>query len=287
MLLHRPEAAVIEPLEAAIGQEAPSPLPEALAPPGRRIDLNCDMGEGFGAYRMGADVALMPLISSANIACGFHAGDPLVMEATVALATRHGVAVGAHPGFYDLRGFGRRAIIASASEVEADVLYQIGALVAFATAHGAPLVHVKPHGALYNQAAIDPVLAKAIARGVARFSNRLILVGLAGSEPMQQAADAEGLRFAPEAFADRTYNPDSTLQSRRFEGSLITDPAKAAAQAVRIARDGLVIAHDGTRVPVAAETICVHGDNPRAVEIVRAVREALIEGGLQVASFNA
>jgi len=247
-----------------------------------RIDLNCDLGESFGAYTIGDDEALLPLITSANIACGYHAGDPQVMARTVRLAVQHGVAVGAHPGFPDLMGFGRRAMQLTAEEIETCVLYQVGALAAFARAAGVPLVHVKPHGALYNLAAGDAAIAAAIARGVASFSRDLIFVGLAGSQAMAEAAQSAGLRFAAEAFADRLYNPDGTLQSRRIAGSLITDPARAAAQAVRIARDGLVLAHDGTQVAIHADTLCLHGDNPAALANAQAVRQALAAAGIEV-----
>jgi UPF0271 protein len=251
-----------------------------------RIDLNCDMGESFGAYKIGSDEALMPLISSANVACGFHAGDPLVADRTVAMAVENHVAVGAHPGYPDLRGFGRRAIQATPEEVEADILYQVGALAAIARAHGTELVHVKPHGAVYLQAVGDPELSRAMARGVARFSRELIFVGLATSPTMREAAEAEGLRFGGEAFADRAYNPDGTLQSRRIAGSVITDPELVARQAVSIARDGIVEAHDGSRVELKAETLCLHGDNPSALENARAVRQALKEGGVEVRSLR-
>src|SRR6185436_5418614 len=173
------------------------------------------MGEGFGAYELGADAELLAHVTSANIACGFHAGDPQVIDRTVGLAVRAGVAVGAHPSHHDLRGFGRRPIPADPREIETDVLYQIGALLAFARAHGATLVHVKPHGALYNQAAVDATVASAIARGVARAGRELVLVGLATTAVMRQSAEAEGLRFAAEAFADRRYEADGTLQSRK------------------------------------------------------------------------
>jgi len=245
------------------------------------IDLNCDMGESFGAYTIGADEALMPLITSANIACGFHAGDPLVLDRTVALAKRHGVAVGAHPGFPDLAGFGRRNMQLSQGEIENSVLYQIGALAAFCRAHDAPLVHVKAHGALYNMAAGDAGIAGAIARGIARFDRGLVMVGLASSRAMAEAAAAENLTFAREAFADRVYNPDGTLQARRIPGALITDPGRAANQAVDIAQ-GFVIAHDGTRVPIDAQTICLHGDNPAALANAQAMRRALADAGVQV-----
>lgn len=183
------------------------------------IDLNCDMGESFGRYALGHDEAIMPFITSANIACGFHAGDPLVMAKTVALAVRHGVAVGAHPGYPDLQGFGRRSMDLSPDEVESIVLYQVGALAGFARAAGAELAHVKPHGALYNQAATDRASAQAIARDVARFSKNLILVGLAGSVLIEAGVEA-GLRVANEGFPDRAYNPDGTLTSRRMPGAV-------------------------------------------------------------------
>lgn len=246
------------------------------------IDLNADMGESFGAWSMGADAELLACVSSANIACGFHAGDPRVMERTVGLAVRAGVAVGAHPGFADLRGFGRRPMAVDAGEVEADVLYQVGALLAFARAHGTDLTHVKPHGALYNQAAGDEALARAVARGVRRAGDRLVLVGLASSQAMRRAAEAEGLRFAAEAFADRRYNPDGTLQPRRIPGAVIVDPDVAAAQALRIAREGRVPGPDGTNILVRADTLGLHGDGPGAVEIARAVRRALDEAGIRV-----
>ena len=250
------------------------------------IDLNGDVGEAFGIYQAGNDEALMPFLTSANIACGFHAGDPQTMDRTVALAKRHGVAVGAHPGYADLRGFGRRPMEASPAEVEADVLYQIASLAGFARAHGTELIHVKAHGALYNQAATDPSLAGAIARAVARFSRELVLVGLATSRTMREAAEAEKVRFAGEAFADRVYNPDGMLQSRKVVGSVITDPGAVAAQAVTIARDDKVKAHDGSEVALHAETLCLHGDHPGAVQIAQAVRQALEDANIEVRALS-
>ena len=248
-----------------------------------QIDLNADVGEGFGVWAMGSDAELLALVTSANVACGFHAGDPAVIDRTVAAAVRAGVAVGAHPGYPDLRGFGRRAMAASAAEVETDVLYQVGALLAFARAHGARLVHVKPHGALYNQAAQDEALARAVARGTARAGPGLILVGLASSLAMRRAAEAEGLRFAAEAFADRAYNDDGTLRSRTLPGAVITDPAAAARQAVAIACGGEVKSAGGATVRLAADTLCLHGDNPSAVANARAVRQALEAEGIALA----
>ncbi len=246
------------------------------------IDLNADVGEGFGSWTMGRDADVLAFVTSANVACGFHAGDPEVMDRTVALAVRAGVAVGAHPGHPDLRGFGRRALQASPEEIERDVLYQVGALQAFARAHGTRVVHVKPHGALYNQAAEDERVARAVARGVARAGRELILVGLASTEVMRQATEAEGLRFAAEAFADRRYTPAGTLQSRREPGSVLSDPALAAAQAVRIATEGRVTAVDGREVALRADTLCLHGDNPAAVANAAAVRRALESAGVTV-----
>jgi UPF0271 protein len=248
-----------------------------------RVDLNCDMGESFGAYTLGADADILPFITSANVAAGFHAGDPQVIDRTVALAVKHGVAVGAHPGFPDLVGFGRRAMSCTLAEVEAMILYQVVVVAGFARAHGAALRHVKPHGALYNMAAQDSELALAIARGIARFDRSLTLVGLSGSRAMEQAAQATGLRFAAEAFADRAYNPDGTLVSRRLPGAVHTDPAQAAAQAVQMAKEQIVMAHDGTRVAIAAETICLHGDNPSAAANARAIRAALEAAQVKVA----
>jgi len=252
-----------------------------------RIDLNCDMGESFGIYRIGADdEQMLSLVTSANVACGFHAGDPQIIDHTVGLAAKLGVAVGAHPSHHDLRGFGRRAIASTLEEVEADVVYQVGAVAAFATAHGVPLVHVKPHGALYNQAVGDEALSGALAKGVARVSGDLTFVGLATSTAMRGAAEAAGLRFAGEAFADRVYNPDGTLQSRRIEGAVISNPEKAAAQALAISARGMVVAHDGTEVAISADTLCLHGDNPTALENAKIVRDNLERNGVEVRSLS-
>jgi len=246
-----------------------------------RIDLNCDMGESFGRYTLGHDEAMMPFITSANIACGLHAGDPLIIERTVRLAHRHGVGIGAHPGFPDLQGFGRRTMGLTPEEAGAFVLYQIGALAAFARAVGAELVHVKPHGALYNLAAQDRSLAEAIARAVARFSPHLILVGLANSRLIEAGLET-GLPVAREAFADRAYEADGSLRSRRLPGAVLEDPAQAARQAVRIARDGVVVAYSGEEVAIQADTICLHGDSPTALDNARQVRQALVESGVEV-----
>ena len=248
----------------------------------KQVDLNCDVGESYGAYRIGADDALMPWITSANVACGYHAGDPLVMDETVRLAVRHGVGIGAHPGFPDLLGFGRRAMQLAPGEVENYVLYQVGALAAFARAAGVELAHVKPHGALYNVAARDVETARAVVRGVARAGADLILVGLAGSALLEAAREA-GLIVASEGFADRVYNPDGTLRSRRLPGALLESPAAAAEQALRIARDGTVTAHNGEEISLHVDTICIHGDTPAAVEIAQAIRQKLARAGVEVA----
>ena len=248
----------------------------------KQVDLNCDVGESYGAYRLGADDALMPWITSANVACGYHAGDPLVMDETVRLAVRHGVGIGAHPGFPDLLGFGRRAMQLAPGEVENYVLYQVGALAAFARAAGAELAHVKPHGALYNVAARDVEMARAVVRGVARAGSDLILVGLAGSALLEAAREA-GLAVASEGFADRAYNPDGTLRSRRLPGALLESPAAAAEQALRIARDGTVTSHTGEEISLHVDTICIHGDTPAAVEIAQAIRQKLAQAGIEVA----
>jgi 5-oxoprolinase (ATP-hydrolysing) subunit A len=246
------------------------------------MDLNADLGESFGAWTLGDDAALVRHITSANVACGFHAGDFRVMAATVALCRRADVAVGAQPGYPDLLGFGRRPMAFDPDEITAMVRYQVGALEAFCRAEGVPMQHVKPHGALYNQAAADPTLARAIARAVAGFSRELALFGLASSTPMVEAAAEMGLRFVPEAFADRRYLADGSLQPRSEPGSLITDPARAAGQAVAIATEGRARAADDTRIELRAESICCHGDTPGAVAIASAVRRGLEAAGVEV-----
>lgn len=238
-----------------------------------RIDINCDLGESFGRYTLGNDELLLPLVTSANIACGFHAGDPRVIDQTVKAVRRHEVAIGAHPGFPDLQGFGRRRMELSPEEVEACVLYQIGALAAFARASGADLTHVKPHGALYNQAAEDAAIALAVARGVARFSQGLILVGLAGSALVEAGLEA-GLRVAAEGFPERGYTADGRLLARGLPGAVVASPEQAAGQALRLAQEGIGGVH--------IDTLCVHGDNPRAVPIAQAIRARLSEHGIDV-----
>ena len=246
-----------------------------------RIDINSDMGESFGAYKLGRDAEVMEYISSANIACGWHAGDPMVMEQTVRMAKERGVGVGAHPGYPDLMGFGRRRLDLSISEIENYMLYQMGALYAFARTHGLSLQHVKAHGALGNLAFVDLEVSKAIARAALRFSKDMIFVALTGTV-MVQAAKEVGVRYVEEVYADRVYNPDGTLQSRKIAGSVIHDPEKAAKQALTIMKEGYVLAHDGTKVKVKPETLCVHGDTPTAISILQKIGEELKKASIAV-----
>jgi UPF0271 protein len=246
------------------------------------IDLNADVGESVGSWPMGDDEHLIPLVSSVNIACGFHAGDPLTIERTIRLAIDGKAAIGAHPGYPDLVGFGRRDLDMAPDELEAALIYQIAAIAGLARAAGAELRHVKPHGALYNRAAQDECLAGSIARAVRRFSPQLILVGLAGSR-LVEAGRAAGLTVAAEAFPDRAYEPDGSLRSRQLPGAVLTDSAVIAARAVEMARNGTVTATDGTVVPLRADTLCLHGDTPGAAEHARAVRDALEAAGVTIA----
>jgi UPF0271 protein len=247
----------------------------------KAIDLNCDMGESFGAWKMGDDRGIMPLISSANVAAGFHAGDPSTIRATVALAVEHGVAVGAHPSLPDLQGFGRRAMKVSAQEVYDLVLYQAGAIEAFARAAGTKLHHVKIHGMLYNMAAKDAELSDAIARAVRDFGGDVILYGLSGSA-MMDAAKRVGVRAVGEVFGDRSYQADGTLTPRGQPGAMITDAAASVAQVLMMVEQGKLRAQSGVEVPVDAGTLCLHGDQPDAVPFAKALREALAARGIEV-----
>ncbi len=246
-----------------------------------QIDLNGDVGESFGAYEIGHDAALIPILTSVNIACGFHAGDPGVMRATVALAREHGTAVGAHPGFPDLVGFGRREMKATPREVEDFVAYQIGALAGIAAAQGVRLAHVKPHGALYNMAARDMDLADAIARAIATVDSSLKLFGLPGSSSLA-AAQRRHVQAVAEAFADRAYRRDGSLVPRQERGAVIDDEEIVVKRAVSIARERTVIAADGTPVALDVQTICVHGDTPGAAILASRIRKALSDAGIQV-----
>lgn len=247
----------------------------------QRIDLNADLGEGFGVYALGDDDALLACITSANIACGFHAGDPATMARTAAVAGGLGVALGAHPGLPDLAGFGRREMAVPPADVRNLVAYQIGALAAFAARGGRRLQHVKPHGALYAMAEREQAVADAITQAVRDFDWGLILVGQSGGR-LAGAGQAMGLRVAHEVFADRAYLPDGTLMPRSQAGAVLHDPAAIAARAVRLAREGVVLAADGARLMLVADTLCLHGDTPGAAALARAVRDALESEGVIV-----
>ncbi len=250
-----------------------------------RVDLNADVGESFGIYTIGNDELLLRYVTSANIACGFHAGDPCVMRSTVRLAGRAGVAIGAHPGFPDLAGFGRREINVRAEEICDQVLYQIGALSAIAKAEGLRLQHVKPHGALYNMSVRRADVADAIAGAVASFDESLVVIGLPGSELALAAARFE-LRFAAEAFADRSYEADGSLTPRDQPGAVLTHPAAAVDRAIRMVRERKVEARSRELVSINAETICVHGDTPDSAALAAAVREGLESAGVTVAALK-
>ncbi|MFP3388172.1 LamB/YcsF family protein [Brevibacillus sp. SIMBA_040] len=251
----------------------------------KAVDINCDMGECFGAYSLGNDKEILTYISSANIACGFHAGDPATMKKTVRMALEAGVAIGAHPGFPDLVGFGRRNMELSAEEAHDIVVYQIGALQAFVQAEGGVMQHVKPHGALYNMAATRAPLAEAIAEAVYRVNPNLILFGLAGSEHTK-ACEKIGLRAAHEVFADRTYQQDGTLTPRTQPNAMITDQDKSLTQVVRMVNEGVVQSEQGIDVPISADTICIHGDGAHALEFAQHIRQALTAAQISVKAFH-
>ena len=246
-----------------------------------QIDLNCDLGESFGAWQIGNDRQILPLISSANVACGFHASDPVVMRKTVQAAAKAGVAVGAHPGYPDLMGFGRRAMTLSSDEARSYMLYQLGALDAFCRTAGLRLQHVKPHGALYNMASKDYQLARDLCEAVASYDPELILLGLSGGELLHAAADI-GLPFASEVFADRAYEEDGSLVSRSKPGSMITDEEEAIRRVIRMVREGKVTAITGRDIPIRADSVCVHGDGPQALAFVQKIREACEAEGIGI-----
>ena len=247
------------------------------------VDLNSDLGESFGNYTIGMDEEILKYVSSANVACGWHAGDPLVMEKTIALAKRFGAAVGAHPGFPDRMGFGRRNMAVTPEETKAYVQYQLGALQAFAKAQGVRIQHVKPHGALYNMAAADKKLAKAMCEAVYEIDQDIIFMGLAGSE-MITAAGETGLKAASEVFADRAYNDDGTLVSRKLPGAVIQDKELALRRVVRMVKKGKVESISGKDIDIKADSICVHGDNPKALEFVKDIRDTLEKEGVTISN---
>jgi len=254
--------------------------------PVSKIDLNSDVGESFGNYKLGMDEEVIPLISSANIACGFHAGDPAVMKHTISIARRNGVAVGAHPGFPDLIGFGRRNMDASLEEIHDYVLYQVGALQAMATAQNTKLQHVKPHGALYTMAVQNNDIWDAVARAIAALDSNLILYVLAGSnrKDLEAIGARHGIRVAFEFFGDRAYNTDGSLVSRKEPGAVIHDHEAVAEKVLKMVTEGRVVCKDGSEIDMAADTICVHGDNPSALALVKNIRESLEAAGVEVAA---
>ncbi len=250
----------------------------------RAIDLNSDLGEGYGAWKMGDDAAMLGIVSSANVACGFHAGDPLTILATLREAAAKGVAIGAHVSYPDRVGFGRRPMDVTSAELTADVIYQIGALQGLCTAAGTRVTYVKPHGALYNTIAQDARQAAAVIEGIKAIDPTLVMMGLAGAPILAQAREA-GLATVAEAFADRAYTPAGTLVSRREAGAVLHDPDLIAARMLRLATEGVIEAVDGSPLRLSADSICVHGDSPGAVAISARIREVLIAGGVSVRPF--
>jgi UPF0271 protein len=250
-----------------------------------QIDINSDIGESFGAYKIGLDEEVIPHITSANIACGFHAGDPGVMRKTISLVRQYGIEAGAHPGFPDPMGFGRRNMDATMEEIQDYIIYQTGALQAFAISQGLKLQHVKPHGALYNMAVANPKIWDAIAEAVAKVDRELILVVLATSkrDPLLDIGKRHRIRIAFEAFPDRAYTKEGSLVSRREKGAVIHDHEIVAKRSLKMALEGKVVAIDGTEIDLKADTLCVHGDNPAAVQMVKKIRENLKASGVDVA----
>jgi UPF0271 protein len=249
--------------------------------PMKKVDLNCDMGESYGAWKMGADAEVMPFISSANVACGFHAGDPATIRKTVRLAVDHNVAIGAHPSLPDIQGFGRRVMKITPQEMYDLVVYQAGAVEAFARAAGAKLHHVKCHGALYNMAATDEALSEAMARAVKDLGSGVFLYCLSGSKSLEKAKN-QNVKTCGEVFADRGYSDDGTLAPRDKPGGMIEDSAKSVKQALAMIEEGYVTSLGGKRVPVAADTLCLHGDQPGAVQFAVALRKAFLERNIAV-----
>jgi 5-oxoprolinase (ATP-hydrolysing) subunit A len=256
----------------------------AEQPPGRRVDLNSDVGESFGRWQLGDDAAVLRTVTSANVACGFHAGDPTTLRRTCALAAQEGVVVGAQVGYRDLAGFGRRFVDVAPNELVDDVLYQIGALEAMARVAGLAVRYVKPHGALYNAVVHHEAQARAVVEAVSAYDATLPLVGLPGSV-LLAAADRAGLRTVREAFADRAYTPEGTLVSRREPGAVLHDPGQVAERVVRMVTEGVVQAVDGSPVRVEVDSVCVHGDSPGAVEMAERVRDGLAGAGVSLAAF--
>lgn len=248
-----------------------------------KIDLNCDMGEGFGHYKIGSDAEVIKYISSANIACGFHASDPVVMDRTVKISKEHDVSIGAHVGFHDIEGFGRRKIELSLEEIKLMVQYQLGALYAFCRSRGAEMHHVKPHGALYNMAAKDMGISLAICRGIFEFDENLILLGLSGSK-MIEASRKVGIRSASEVFADRAYNYDGSLVQRGVQGAVLEEDEVVIKRALRMVKEGKVEDVHGNDISIQADSICIHGDGAKAVEFVKKIKRAFEAEKIQIKS---
>ena len=250
-----------------------------------RVELNSDLGESFGRYTIGADDKIIPLITSANVACGYHASDPVVMEKTVEQARAAGIRLGAHPGFPDLMGFGRRNMNVSPAEAKDYTLDQLGALDAFCKAKGMEMQHVKPHGAMYNMAAKDYKLSKAICEAIFEYNKNLIVLALSGGE-LAKAAKDMGLRTAQEVFADRAYEEDGTLVDRRKDGAMITDENEAIARVIRMVKEKTVTAITGKDIPIEADSVCVHGDGAKALAFVEKIRETLAKESIQIVSLD-
>ena len=250
-----------------------------------RVDLNSDLGESFGRYTIGSDDKIIPLITSANVACGYHASDPVVMDKTLSMAREAGIRVGAHPGYPDLMGFGRRNMNVTPQEAKAYTLYQLGALDAFCRAHGLKMQHVKPHGAFYNMAGKDYELSQAICQAVKEFDDSLIVLALSGGE-LAHAAKDMGLRTALEVFADRAYEEDGSLVNRRKEGAMVTDENIAIARVVRMIKEKKVTAITGKDIPIQADSVCVHGDGAKALAFVEKIRKTLTEEGVEICSLD-
>ncbi|MDO4690505.1 MAG: LamB/YcsF family protein [Fusobacterium sp.] len=249
------------------------------------VDLNSDIGEGFGSYKMGLDEEIMKCVTSVNIACGWHAGDPLIMDRTIKYAKENSVEIGAHPGYPDLLGFGRRKMDITAEEARAYMLYQLGALEAFAKVNGLKIQHMKLHGGFYNSAAVDPKLASAVLDGIEQFNREIIVMILSGSY-MAKEAKRRGLKVAEEVFADRGYNSDGTLVNRKLPGAFIKDPDEAIERVIKMVKTKKVTAVNGEEIDIEADSICVHGDNPKAIEFVERIRKSLFESGVEVKSLN-
>ncbi len=249
------------------------------------IDLNCDLGESYGSFKVGMDEEVIPFVTSVNVACGYHGGDPVVMEKTVRMAVQHGVAVGAHPSFPDLMGFGRRDMKLTTDEAVAYVKYQLGALYAFARSAGTELQHLKAHGALYNMAGRDIAMARALARAIKEFDSQILLLGLPNSQ-MEEAADELNIGYVQEFFADRAYNDDGSLVSRSLEGSVIHDTDVAVGRVVRMVKEGVVETYTGKTLKLNCGSVCVHGDNASAVSFVKTIRAELEKQGVTVADMR-